>query len=205
MSSIEAPYGLRPVGLIGGQPYAGSVRLIKIASGYAANLFYGQDVKIASDGTVVAGATTTATAATGVAGVFVGCSYTDPNLKYKLFKQYWPTGTVASDAVAYVVDDPDIVMQVQANGSVAATAVGANIALTASAGSTFTGNSQTAADATSVNTTATLPLRIVGFVDGPDSAVGDAYTDILVKWNAPSVNVSGVLIGGHAYNQSTGV
>lgn len=204
MSSIAAPYGLRPVGLIGGQPYAGSVRQIKIASGYAANLFYGQDLKIASDGTVVAGATESATAATGVVGVFVGCSYTDPSLKYKIFRQYWPTGTVAADAVAYVVDDPDIVMQVQADGAVAATALGANIALNTSAGSTATGNSQTSADASSVNTTATLPLRIVGFVDGPDSAAGDAYTDILVKWNAPSFDTD-ALVGGHAYHQSTGV
>lgn len=204
MSSIAAPYGLRPVGLIGGQPYAGSVRQIKIASGYAANLFYGQDLKIASDGTVVAGATESAAAATGVVGVFVGCSYTDPSLKYKIFRQYWPTGTVAADAVAYVVDDPDIVMQVQADGAVAATALGANIALNVSAGSTATGNSQTSADASSVNTTATLPLRIVGFVDGPDSAAGDAYTDILVKWNAPSFDTD-ALVGGHAYHQSTGV
>lgn len=204
MSSIAAPYGLRPVGLIGGQPYAGSVRLIKIASGYAANLFYGQDVKLDSNGTVVAGATETSVAATGVVGVFVGCSYTDPNLKYKLFRQSWPTGTVASDAVAYVVDDPDVVMQVQANGTVAATALGANIGLSVASGSTSTGNATTSADATTVNTTATLPLRIVGFVDGPDSAAGDAYTDILVKWNAPSF-VTDKLVGGHAYHQAVGV
>ena len=35
-------------------------------------------------------------------GVFLGCTYTDPNSKQKLFSQYWPAGTVASDAKAYV-------------------------------------------------------------------------------------------------------
>jgi len=204
MASTAAPYGLRPVNLIGGQPYAGSTRLIKIASGYAANIFFGQPVAIVANGVVEVATVTTTAPTTGVTGVFVGCTYTDPNLKIPVYKQYWPTGTVASDAYAYVVDDPDIVMQVQADEAVAQTALGANIALVAASGSTGTGNSTTAADGSSVNTTASLPLRIVGFVNGPDSTVGDAYTDILVKWNAP-YNNSGTIEGGHSYNQSTGV
>jgi hypothetical protein len=204
MASTAAPYGLRPVNLIGGQPYAGSTRLIKIASGYAANIFFGQPVAIVANGVVEVATVTTTAPTTGVTGVFVGCTYTDPNLKIPVYKQYWPTGTVASDAYAYVVDDPDIVMQVQADEAVAQTALGANIALVAASGSTGTGNSTTAADGSTVNTTASLPLRIVGFVNGPDSTVGDAYTDILVKWNAP-YNNSGTIEGGHSYNQSTGV
>jgi hypothetical protein len=55
----------------------------------------------------------------------------------------------------------------------------------------------------SVATTASLPLRIVGFVESTTSTVGDAYTDLLVKWNAP-YNNSGTIEGGHSYNQSTG-
>lgn len=211
MASTAAPYGLRPVNLIGGQPYAGSTRSIKIANAYAANIFYGQPVSVNASGVVIAETGTSNVAATGVVGVFVGCTYTDPNLKYKVFKQYWPTGTVATDAYAYVVDDPDVVMQVQADEAVAQTALGANIALVTSAGSTATGNSTTAADGSSVNTTATLPLRIVGFVDGPDSSVGDAYTDLLVKWNMPaavssnSSNAAVTMTYGHAYMNPTGV
>lgn len=203
MSSVAAPYGLRPVNLIGGQSFVGSTRLIKIASAYAANIFFGQPVKFAA-GTIQAETGTTSISATGVAGIFVGCSYTDPTLKYKVFKQYWPTGTVTADAVAYVVDDPDIVMAVQADGTLAQSAIGKNIALTASAGSTSTGNATTAVSAASIATTNTLPLRVIGFVDSVDSAVGDAYTDILVKWNAPWDN-AGTLTGGHAYLNSTGV
>ena len=210
MASTAAPYGLRPVNLIGGQPYAGSTRSIKIANAYAANIFYGQPVSVNTSGVVIADTGTSNVAATGVVGVFVGCTYTDPNLKYKVFKQYWPSGTVATDAYAYVVDDPDVVMQVQADEAVAQTALGANIALVTSAGSTSTGNSTTAADGSSVNTTATLPLRIVGFVDGPDSSVGDAYTDLLVKWNMPAsvsndANVAVTMTYGHSYMNPTGV
>jgi hypothetical protein len=211
MASTASPYGLRPVNLIGGQPYAGSTRLIKINNAYGSNIFYGQPVSINASGVVIAETGTSNVAATGVVGVFVGCTYTDPNLKYKLFQQYWPSGTVATDAYAYVVDDPDVVMQVQADEAVAQTALGANIALVTSAGDTATGNSTTAADGSSVNTTATLPLRIVGFVDGPDSAVGDAYTDLLVKWNMPaavssnSSNAAVTMTYGHAYMNPTGV
>ncbi len=204
MASVAAPYGLRPVNLIGGQPYAGSTRMFKIANAYAANIFFGQPVASNGNGFIQADTSTTALPATGVVGVFMGCTYTDPSLKVKVFKQYWPTGTIATDAEAYVVDDPDVVMQVQADEAVAQTALGANIALVTSAGSTGTGNSTTAADGSSVAASATLPLRIVGFVDGPDSVAGDAYTDLLVKWNMPSTNGSAI-IGGHSYMNPLGV
>ena len=215
MASTAAPYGLRPVNLIGGQPYAGSTRLIKINNAYAANIFYGQPVSINSSGVVIAETGTTTVAATGVVGVFVGCTYTDPNLKYKIFKQYWPTGTVATDAFAYVVDDPDVVMQIQADDTVPQTDLGANIGFSTFSGDTNTGNSETSADVASIATTATLPLRIVGFVDGPESAVGDAYTDLLVKWNMPAAsyaaadtnaqNSTVTVVRGHAYMNPTGV
>ena len=210
MASTAAPYGLRPVNLIGGQPYAGSTRLFKINNAYAANIFYGQPVSVNASGVVIAETGTSNVAATGVVGVFVGCTYTDPNLKYKVFKQYWPTGTVATDAFAYVVDDPDVVMQAQAGGSLTQADLGANIALGTSSGDTNTGNSTTPL-ASSASQTATLPLRIVGFVSGPDSAVGDAYTDVLVKWNAPAAvssnaNAASVTMTyGHAYMNPTGV
>ena len=211
MASTAAPYGLRPVNLIGGQPYAGSTRMFKIANAYAANIFYGQAVASNGNGFIQADTSTTALPATGVIGVFMGCTYTDPSLKVKVFRQSWPTGTVATDAEAYVVDDPDVVMQVQADDAVTQADLGANIGLSTFSGDTATGNSNTSADAASINTTATLPLRIVGFVDGPDSAVGDAYTDILVKWNMPAAvssnsNAASVTMTyGHAYMNPTGV
>jgi hypothetical protein len=215
MASTAAPYGLRPVNLIGGQSYAGSTRMFKINNAYASNIFYGQAVSVNTAGVVIADTGTTTVAATGIVGVFVGCTYTDPNLKYKIFKQYWPSGTVATDAQAYVVDDPDVVMQVQADDTVPQTALGANIGLSTFSGDVNTGNSETSADVASIAVTATLPLRIVGFVEGPDSAVGDAYTDLLVKWNAPAAvyaaadtnaqNSTVTVTYGHAYMNPTGV
>ena len=201
MATTAAPYGLRAVNLVGGQPYAGSTRHFKIASGYASNLFNGQVVKIGTDGTVQLMESIGSAADpfdAGTVGVFVGCSYTDPNTKQLLHAQYWPTGTVADDAVAYVIDDPDVVFQAQADGSVAQTGLGGNVAFAAvqstSTGSTATGNSTSALDAAYAETSG-IAFRIVEFVDSPDSTVGDEFTDLLVKFNPDS----------HSYLNKTGV
>ena len=197
MSATATPYGFKPVNLIGGLPYAGSTRSFPIASGYGTNIYNGSLVYVLATGYLAivtatgADATTNdfptgSTARTGAIGVFVGCSYTNPSTKQKVFSQYWPTGTVASDAVAYVVDDDRAVFQVQADGAVAIAKLGENVFLAAaqstSTGNTTTGNSTSAVSATSQAGSAAF--RVVGFVDMVGfSVAGDAYTDILVKFN----------------------
>jgi len=198
MATTAAPYGLRPINLIGGQQFAGSTRQIKIASGYAANIFFGDIVAIGVDGTIVK-VTNLGTNAdpfpAGTVGVFLGCTYTDPTLKYKLNSQYWPTGTVASDAMAYVCDDPDTLFQIQADAAVTQTMLGSNFGVNQNAGSTATGDSKVALDVATRATTNTVALRLVDFVNGPFSTVGDAFTDCIVKFN----------FGIHTYYNGTGV
>lgn len=198
MASVASPYGFKPVNLVGGLPYAGSTRSVPIASGYATNIYNGSLVYIAAAGVLQiatatgADATTngfpTGTTNTGCLGVFVGCSYTNPTTKQLQFAQYWPTGTVASDAVGYVVDDDRVIFQVQSVGTVAATELGANFFLNAaqstSTGSTTTGNSNTAVVIGSSSVQTTAAFRCVGFPNMVGfSVVGDAFTDILVKFN----------------------
>lgn len=198
MATTASPYGLRPVNLVGGQVYAGSTRNIPIASGYNTAIGYGDIVQIATDGTITK-VTTLGTAASqfpaGTVGVFLGCSYTDPNLKYKLFNQQWPANTVAADAIAVVCDDPDVIYQVQANGTLAQATLGGNYGVVQNAVNLNTGNSRVALDTATVGTATTLGFRVVGFVDAPGSAVGDAFTDVLVKFNH----------GIHTYYNATGV
>jgi len=201
MASSAAPYGFKPLNLIGGQPYAGSTRQIKIASGYGTNIFNGTVVAIAAGGTIEIVTTNgddSTTFPAGTVGVFVGCTYTDPNSKQKLFSQYWPASTVASDAMAYVVDDPDCLFQVQADGAVTQADLGQNVHLaevqSTSTGSTTTGNSDIAVSATTA-ATATWAFRIVDFVDAPGSSIGDAATDLIVKFNP----------GQHSYTNQTGI
>ena len=191
MSSTATPYGFRPVGLLGSGTWSDATRQIKIASGYATAIFYGDAVKLVSAGTVEKD---TGTTALTPVGIFVGCRYTDPTTNQPTYSQYWPASTAASDAFAYICDDPNIVFQAQGDASVAQPTLGNNVAVVQPGGSTAIGNSKNALDASTVATTNTLPVRILGFVDGPDQAVGDSFTDALCKWNA-----------GHQYSNTTGV
>jgi hypothetical protein len=195
MAIVAAPSGAEPVGTLSASgSFTGKVRHIKIASAYDTSIFYGDFVNLVAAGTVEKSAVTTAVVA-GTVGIFVGCAYTDPTTKQPTFSQFWPADNAATDAVAYVADDPKLVFQMQADEAIAQTGLGNNVSAVSTAGSTDIGRSRNALDGGSIATTATLPLRIVEFVDGPTSAVGDAFTDCLVTW----------LPGSHAYDTALGV
>jgi hypothetical protein len=195
--TVSGPYGLKPVNLIGGQVFAGATRQIPIASAYNTNLLNGDLVKIVSSGTLEKDAgTTTATPV----GVFLGCRYTDPNLGYELYSQYFPANTVADDIVAYVADDPDqlykvaVVSGTTVIAGVGRTVVGNNMSLVQNAGSTQSGNSKVAVLSTSAATTNTLPIRVIDVVAETASAA-DTYVELIVKFN----------FGMHQYQNATGV
>jgi len=195
MATSATPMGAEPVGTLSASgSFTGKVRHIKVASGYATSIFYGDFVKLVAAGTVEKAAVTTSVVA-GTVGIFVGCSYTDPGTGQLTFNQLWPTGTVAADAMAYVVDDPKLLFQMQGDEAIAQTGLGNNVSAVSTAGSTAIGRSKNALDGGSVATTNTLPLRIIDFVDGPNSAVGDAFTDCIVTYLPLS----------HAYETKLGV
>ena len=193
--SVAGPYGLVPVKLLSGTPFVGVTRHYKIASGYATSIFNGDPVKLVTGGTVERD---TFDAAMTPIGVFLGCTYTDPNLGYKLFSQYYPASTVASDIEAYVVDATDVLFKAAVLssgttiGDLAQTDVGANVAGVDNTGDTVTGNSKGGISDTSA-TTATLPFRIVGLVEETKNSSG-GFTEAYVKWNA-----------GHQFDNTTGV
>ena len=192
MATSAAPTGAEPVGTLSASgSFTGKVRHIKIASGYGTAIFYGDFVKLVSSGTVEKD---TGTTSLTPVGVFMGCSYTDPNTNQKTFNQQFPASTAASDIMAYVLDDPSVLMRMQGDATLAQTTLGNNVAVVHTAGSTSIGRSKNAVDSSTVATTNTLPLRIIDFVDGPTSTVGDAFTDVIVKFNV-----------GHIYENTTGI
>lgn len=177
---VSAPYGLKPLNLIGGQQFAGSTRMYPIVYGYATDIFYG-DFVVLSRGQLTRATVASGTGLNQTVGVFLGCSYTNPTTKQKQFAQYWPSGTLAGDAVAYVSDDPDAVFKavVCSSGTTIASGsnaiVGCNVGAINNTGSTTTGNSANAVLAPSdTPVTTTLPLRIVGMVDDTAVALGQA-------------------------------
>ena len=193
--TIDKPYGLRPVNLIGGQVYAGSTRLMAVASGEGTSIFFGDAVKL-TGGYITRDP---ADSAMTPVGIFMGCTYTDPNSNQKVFKQYFPAGTVAADIKAYVVDDYDAIFKVAVvSGTtvisgVTQAAVGFNAALVDNTGSTITGDSLVAISVTTA-TNGALPVRIVDVVPDTANSLG-SYTEVLVKWN----------FGMHQYQNAVGV
>jgi len=193
MASTASPYGLRPVNRVDGMPYAGATQTFLIdPAGEATNIFYGQVVIIGADGYLAISTATGADITTnnlggngvGAIGVFVGCEYVNAQGQV-INAQYYPSGTTGV-VTAKVITDPFVTFQAQLDGSGAQTILGTNTFFAAvqstSTGSTTTGNSTSALEST-VQTTAAA-FRIVGFVELEGfSEIGDAFTDVLVKFN----------------------
>ena len=190
MATTATPYGLRPVKRTDGMPYAGATSQYLIdPAGEATNLFYGQVVIIGADGYIALSTATGADITTnnlggngvGAIGVFVGCEYVNSSGQL-VQAQYYPSGTANGGTIkAYVVDDPNVLFQAQLDGAGAQTIIGTNTffaaAQSTSTGSTTTGNSTSALDATVQ--TAAAAFRIVAHV----SPASDAFPDVLVKFN----------------------
>lgn len=182
MSLTATPFGMLPTVRLGSAYNTQGFNTYRIASAYNTSIRYGDVVKLVTDGTVEKD---TGTTALTPLGVFLGCEYTIPGtLNYRVWSQMWPANTVDTTAFAYVLDDLGGVFRMQANGAVTQAALGANAAIVQGTGSDAFGISRNSLNAASIATTNTLPLRIVGFYEGPSSAVGDAFTDLLVKFNA---------------------
>ena len=202
MPVYTAPNGFEPVQRRDGLPYAGAVREYPIATGYAAQLRRGDLVMLLSTGALIKWAGTTgvfnsadATDA-GILGVFMGCSYTDPVLG-KTFRTYWTASTAAADAMAMVVDDPDVIFRaiyvssgVTVSAQTYAATIGKNVSVIQN-----TTKTQTSDIAISgVATTGTLPFRVVD-VDRDSAASATTYTALFITYG----------ITFHAWTVATGV
>ncbi len=202
MAATASPYGLRPINRNDGMPYAGATSQFLIdPAGEATNLFYGQVVIIGADGYIALSTATGADLTTnnlggsslGGWGVFVGCSYVNAQGQ-QIYAQYYPSGTAnGGEITAYVITDPNVTFQAQMDGTITQAALGANTffaaAQSTSTGSTRTGNSTSAVESTVVTTAAAF--KIIGFA----SPVGDAFPDVLIKFNP----------GAHAYTNAVGI
>lgn len=187
--TTAAPYGFRVVKLAGNRPNALTNSLYPIASNYGTSIYYGQPVVFASSGIQVpSSANLGSSGADNYIGIFVGCTYTDPSLKYTVFRQYYPASTVASDIQAYVMDDPNAILQVQT--STTAFDVWANLGKqypmsAASGGSATTGNCNLSLD-TSGSGADTNSFKVVGIAQNPlniNAQTGN-YIDVLVQVRA---------------------
>jgi hypothetical protein len=205
MATTASPYGARPVGTLSASgSFTSKTRHLPIITTYGTQISNGDFCKVAADGTIAKDVGTTSLTAVGI---FLGCSYTDPTTGQKTFSNYWPASNAATDAMAYVLDDPYVLIQMQADEAMNTTDRGLNASVVVTAGSATFGKSKNALDGSTPATTATLPLRIISFVDGPKSlppvgtTASDAFPDVIVKFNAPS----SFTVSPHMYLNCLGV
>jgi hypothetical protein len=192
--TIDAPYGFKPVNLIGGQVFSGSTREYPIAYNYGTAIYYGDFVQLSSGFVTILANTITGNAAVGV---FLGCSYTDPVTKQKRFSQYYPANILAGDIEAIICDDPDTVFKaavVTAAGTATIASatqllVGQNMAGNTTTGSSATGNSAGGVVAAS---SSTGNFRVLGLV--PDTQINTGCTYVSGT-GTTSIVVSGLTVG----------
>jgi hypothetical protein len=173
MSSVSAPFGLRPSfhpsGVI--RPKDGT-----IASGYATTIYQNAPVKI-----VAAGTLELAAAGDRAIGSFQGVQYNTSDGRYVLTNR-WTASTAATEIVAYYTADPLITYEIQGNGSIALTAMGSQADWTvATAGNSTAGLSAVMLDTATLTAVGSAGLRIVGLTPGPDNEWGDAFTVVQVQ------------------------
>ena len=196
MANANTAYGLRPIGLVGSGANSTGVTQYEIASNNT-NAIYQYSIVVPTSAGTIDQAGDTAGGTTPALGVLMGVEYQDSVQKKPVWLNYWPgSGSVSVDTnypvKAFVADNPNQLFKVASDATLtdratALAAVFANASLGTSArgGSASTGSSTAALSVSSINTTATLPLRVVGIMD--DAANSDytaAGIPLIVRLNA---------------------
>ena len=195
--TVSAAYGYKPVNLIGGQVFAGSTREYPIAYNYGTAIYNGDPVVLSSGYAVIATVPVSTTNTT--VGVFLGCYYTNPTTKQRLYSQYYPGNVTAGDITAIVSDDPDIVIKCAVTAAAGSTTIASGSSLLVGqnmAGNTLTGSASTGNGAGGVvaasATTSGGGFRVLGLV--PDTQIETAGTYVSGT-GTTSLVVSGLPVG----------
>lgn len=188
MANVNAPNGFQYRGrLDGGSPTMGNT-VRKILLSYGTAIGFGDPVVSVASGYIQQAAAGT----TQIAGIFYGCKYLNLAVGRTVWSFSWPGTTQGSDATAYLTTDPQSVFVAQSNNTPITFAdIDANINFVAGVPNSVTGISTASLDQSTINTTDTLPFRIVGLlseqegtsgaVNGTDDA--SAYNRVLVTMN----------------------
>ena len=192
MANVAEKYGLRPVRKLDGSPFINAQNRYRIAANYGTPIYQGDLVKPVTGGGIERAVANTSDL---VVGVFNGVFYTDPTTQKPTFKNYYPGGVAASDIIANVIDDPNVVYSIDSDGAFAVADIFKNFAITNVTGSTQTGISEVQLDysVSGLTTSGTVLQAIDISQDTQNSEAGSANVDVLVR------------INNHFYSQGTGL
>ena len=182
MANTNAPYGFRQYQGTGSAPTYEQVAVL-IAAADTTKVYFGDPVVPLNTGYVAQASSNSVQ----IAGIFVGCKYLSVSQKRTVWSNYWPGADNNGDVTAYIVNDPNakFVAQTDATGAVQGD-VNANVGFAIGTGNQSNGISGAYVDMSTVNTTATLPFRIVSLVTQPPGAPGTeagAYNTVIVAFN----------------------
>lgn len=176
MANPNTPRGLQPYAQQSGSLYTGAVRTYAVPAGNATSLFIGDPVMLisnSSDGNGIQNVQiATAGGGSQVLGAFMGISNNAGQTTIPLLQSQTPYLNSGQAAYVYVSDDPFLLYWIQENGAMVSGANGRNADLVAGSGSTITSFSGWQLNSASLNTTSTLQLRIIEFLQESDNAIG---------------------------------
>lgn len=194
MANVSRVNGFRPIKDSYGRPYNGSTTMYYVTAGNATAIGVG-DLVVLEGTTDVNGVRCVKQAAANgvcvgpVVSVKVSGGTGAPSLDNP---QYVAAST---GKYVYVADDPNIHMVAQEDSVGAATAltdIGLNVNFIVAAASTVTGLSGMQVDSSTKDTTNTLPLRLVGFLQSEDNTPASTNAKVIVAFNT------------HQYRSNTG-
>ena len=179
MANKDAAFGMKPVRMVGGAPYSGGQSRYRIAANYGTSIFQGDMVAQVTGGGVEVHADG---GTVPIVGVFNGCQYTDPTTKEQVYSNYYPASTNAADIIAFVIDDPMVVFEIQADAAYPiADLFGNHDIVYTTAGSTVTGISGAELKVTDGGTATTLSVKAIDISQDPENSdVTAAHTNVLV-------------------------
>jgi hypothetical protein len=207
MANLNGSWGLKPIAKMGQNSNSTGVSgytMYEIANGNTNVLYQGQPVIPLSTGYIdltgnAAGGTV------GLLGAFMGCEYVASPLLKPTWSMYWPgSGADSNHPVkAWVADDPMQIFTVATDATwtskaTARAGVFANAAFaTATSGSTTTGMSSGTLGVSTINTTNTLNMRILGWVeDASNQDFSAAGIGVLVRLNNHFNSANGAAAAG---------
>tara|TARA_Y100001938_G_scaffold148802_1_gene233561 strand:- start:2036 stop:2620 length:585 start_codon:yes stop_codon:yes gene_type:complete len=179
MANKDAAFGMKPVRMIGGGAYTGGQSRYRIAANYGTSIFQGDMVAQVTGGGIEVHADG---GTVPIVGVFNGVQYTDPTTKEQVYSNYYPASTNASDLIAFVIDDPNVVYEIQADAAFPVADLFGNFDIVyTSSGSTVTGISGAELEVSTGATGTSLPIKAIDISEDPENNdVSSANTNVLV-------------------------
>lgn len=181
MANVTERFGLSPSRQLNGSPFINAQNRYRVASNNSTSIYQGDVVIPFASGQV---GRAVANSSTPVVGVFNGCFYTDPTTQKPTWKNYLPGSTVATDVIAFVIDGPDTVFEMNANAIFAVADIFKGFSISNESGNTLTGISYVQLDVAKSGTDSTYLVQAIDISqDQSNNDVATSNANVLVRIN----------------------